>query len=238
MVHSLNVLNWCALAPGMGSHEQWIAWAQDPELRATWQGDLPKSSHIPMMSARRMSTGSRLAVEAGLSLLEGATADMAIFTSRHGELERTYKILQCLNSQQNISPTDFAMSVHNTASGWLTITANETMPVASLAAGIDSFQQGIIEAMGMLASGAKRVLLVDFDGIMPSFYHSQTSPIGLPYALALLLAVGDDLQCECISSIDSNESELPHGLSFLRHWLNKKPSFVVPGQHNNWQWSQ
>ncbi|CNJ25142.1 Uncharacterised protein [Yersinia rohdei] len=238
MAHSLNILNWCALAPGMGSHEHWISWARDSELSTQWQGALPKLSHIPMMSARRMSTGSRLAVEAGLSLLDSAPADMAIFTSRHGELERTYKVLQCLKQQQNISPTDFAMSVHNTASGWLTITASDTMPVTSLAAGIDSFQQGIIEAMGMLASGAERVLLVDFDGVLPDFYHSQTSPIGLPYALALLLGTGDGLQCEYIPTIDSNESGLPQGLSFLRNWLNKKSSFVIPGQHNNWQWSQ
>ena len=238
MAHSLNILNWCALAPGMGTHEQWLTWTQNGEYPPVWQGDLPKSTHIPMMSARRMSTGSRLAVEAGLSLLEGATADMAIFTSRHGELERTYKILQCLHQQQNISPTDFAMSVHNTASGCLTITANDTLPVTSLAAGIDSFQQGIVEAVGMLTCGAERVLLVDFDGIMPEFYHSQTSPMGLPYALALLLTTGDDLQCERISTIDSIHSELPQGLNFLRNWLNKKPSFVIQGQQNNWQWSQ
>ncbi|AJJ17521.1 MULTISPECIES: beta-ketoacyl synthase chain length factor [Yersinia] len=238
MTHSLNILNWCALAPGMGGQELWLAWAREGEHSVRWQGDLPKSAHIPMMSARRMSTGSRLAVEAGLSLLEGATADMAIFTSRHGELERTYKILQSLHQQQNISPTDFAMSVHNTASGWLTITANDTMPVTSLAAGIDSFQQGIVEAMGMLAGGAERVLLVDFDGAIPDFYHSQTSPIGLPYALALLLTAGDDLQCECISKVDVSEPKLPQGLNFLRNWLSEKSSFVIQGQHNNWQWSQ
>ncbi|CFQ96531.1 beta-ketoacyl synthase chain length factor [Yersinia enterocolitica] len=238
MAHSLNILNWCALAPGMGVREQWLDWAKNCANHTAWQGDLPKSTHIPMMSARRMSTGSRLAVEAGLSLLGAETADMAIFTSRHGELERTYKILQCLQQQQSISPTDFAMSVHNTASGWLTITASDTLPVTSLAAGIDSFQQGILEAMGMLACGAERVLLVDFDGIMPDFYHSQTSPIGLPYALALLLTTGDDLQCEGISSTYSINSELPQGLNFLRNWLNKKSYFVIQGQQNDWQWSQ
>ncbi|CNI20761.1 Uncharacterised protein [Yersinia aldovae] len=177
-------------------------------------------------------------MDAGLSILQKATADMAIFTSRHGELERTYKILQSLHQQQDISPTDFAMSVHNTASGWLTITANDTMPVTSVAAGIDSFQQGIVEAMGMLACGAERVLLVDFDGIMPDFYHSQTSPIGLPYALALLLSTGDDLRCECTPAVNANNSELPQGLNFLRHWLSEKSSFVIQGLHNNWYWSQ
>ncbi|WP_082039636.1 beta-ketoacyl synthase chain length factor [Yersinia aldovae] len=238
MAHSLNVLNWCALAPGMESQEHWHVWAREGELRTRWQGDLPKSAHIPMMSARRMSSGSRLAVDAGLSILQKATADMAIFTSRHGELERTYKILQSLHYQQDISPTDFAMSVHNTASGWLTITANDTMPVTSVAAGIDSFQQGIVEAMGMLACGAERVLLVDFDGVMPDFYHSQTSPIGLPYALALLLSTGDDLRCECTPAVNVNNSELPQGLNFLRHWLSEKSSFIIQGLHNNWYWSQ
>lgn len=107
-----------------------------------------------------------------------------------------------------------------------------------LAAGIDSFQQGIVEAMGMLACGAERVLLVDFDGAIPDFYHSQTSPIGLPYALALLLTAGDDLQCECISKVDVSEPKLPQGLNFLRNWLSENSSFVIQGQHNNWQWSQ
>ncbi|VTP60563.1 Uncharacterised protein [Serratia rubidaea] len=98
--------------------------------------------------------------------------DLAIFTSRHGELERTHKILQHLHQKQPLSPTDFAMSVHNTAAGWLTIIAKNTLPTTSLAAGEDSFQQGMIEAQGVLASGAAtRVLLVDFDGALPEVYQ-------------------------------------------------------------------
>lgn len=144
-----------------------------------------------MMSLRRMSAGTRLAVECGLTLLEQQAVDMAIFTSRHGELERTHKILQHLNQQQPLSPTDFAMSVHNTAAGWLTIIAKNTLPTTSLAAGEDSFQQGILEAQGILASGAaERVLLVDFDGALPEDYQPFVTLTARPYALALLLAAG------------------------------------------------
>lgn len=177
----MKILNWWALADGRETADSWRQWARQPHGEITTQ-TLPPCPHIPMMSLRRMSAGTRLAVECGLTLLEQQAVDMAIFTSRHGELERTHKILQHLNQQQPLSPTDFAMSVHNTAAGWLTIIAKNTLPTTSLAAGEDSFQQGILEAQGILASGAaERVLLVDFDGALPEDYqpfcHVNCSPL-------------------------------------------------------------
>lgn len=92
----MNILSWWAMAPDRGTREAWRQWATDTHLAAEYRGALPACSHIPMMSLRRMSVGTRLAVESGLILLNDHQADMAIFTSRHGELERTHKILQHL----------------------------------------------------------------------------------------------------------------------------------------------
>lgn len=234
----MNILSWWAMAPDRGTRDAWRQWAKDNALTAEYPGVLPGCSHIPMMSLRRMSIGTRLAVESGLILLKDSPADMAIFTSRHGELERTHKILQNLHQQQPLSPTDFAMSVHNTAAGWLTIMAKNTLPTTSLAAGEDSFQQGMIEAQAVLATGsAERVLLIDFDGIVPDVYRPFARENSVPYAVALLLESGGTLQCQATTAEQVNQQE-PQGLSFVRGWLGADDEFTVPGPRHGWLWKR
>ncbi|WP_159566183.1 beta-ketoacyl synthase chain length factor [Budvicia diplopodorum] len=240
MTYSLNILGWHALAPGLSTSEQWVNWSAGETQELS--GDLAKSQLIPMMTARRMSIPSRLAVEVGLTLLE-QRPDAAVFISRHGELERTYKIIESLCLQQDISPTDFAMSVHNTAAGLLTISGKAALPLASLSAGIDGFQQGMLEVQAMLAGGAKKVLLVDFDGAVPQAYHSQTAHQNPPYAVGLLISAGVELRCQQInkSSPDTTvieQNSLPQSLRFVRHWLNNDPQFTLQGMRSDWQWKQ
>lgn len=185
-----------------------------------------------------MSIGSRLAVEAGLSLLENHNVDAAIFSSRHGELEKTGRILHNLSQDEMLSPTEFSMSVHNTAAGWLTIISKKPLPVTSLAAGKDSFQQGILEAQSMLASGASRVMLVDFDGEIPAIYDESVNSEFLPYAVAIILAAGDTLQCQSVAAQEGiEELSLPQSLQFLRGYLPSSLSFNVSAGHRHcWQW--
>ncbi|AHY05804.1 beta-ketoacyl synthase chain length factor [Serratia plymuthica] len=238
MAGGMNILSWWAMAPDRGTREAWRQWATDTHFSAEYRGVLPACSHIPMMSLRRMSAGTRLAVESGLILLNDHQADMAIFTSRHGELERTHKILQHLHQEQPLSPTDFAMSVHNTAAGWLTITAKNTLPTTSLAAGEDSFQQGMIEAQAVLATGsAERVLLIDFDGIVPEVYQPFIPANPFPYAVALLLESGNSLNCRTVRpGLDLRKE--PQSLSFLRGWLGADKEFTVPGPQHCWMWER
>ncbi len=239
MKFSLDILDWQAVAPGINNCADWIQWAQCSGVDA-FSGEIPKSAQIPMMAARRMSIGSRFAVDAGLSLLTKHQVDAAIFTSRHGELERTGRILHALAEDDAISPTEFSMSVHNTAAGWLTIISKNPLPVTSLAAGTDSFQQGLLEAKSMLAGGASRIMLVDFDGEIPSLFAESVNSEFLPYAMAIILAAGDTLQCQRIAKNDEIDSlALPQGLQFLRGYLSSSPSFIVSADSlHHWQWAR
>lgn len=238
MAGDMNILSWWAMAPDRGTRDAWRQWAMGASSSVEYQGRIPECSHIPMMSMRRMSIGTRLAVESGLLLLNDNQADMAIFTSRHGELERTHKILQHLHQEQPLSPTDFAMSVHNTAAGWLTIMAKNTLPTTSLAAGEDSFQQGMIDAQAVLATGtAERVLLIDFDGIVPDVYRPFAAENAFPYAVALLLESGGSLNCQ-VATAEQTDRQEPQSLSFLRGWLSADKTFTVPGPRHGWSWKR
>ncbi len=233
------LVDWHAMAPGHSSVEQWQHWAQTaPQFDVSQP--LAKPQFLPMMTARRLSSGSRAAVECGLALLARQTVDAVIFTSRHGELERNLRILTALADEQALSPTDFAMSVHNSAVGSLTIAARQPLVSTSIAAGVDSFQQGLIEVAALHQAGYHNVLLVDFDGAVPDYYHPwlpETAGFNLPYAVALLLRAGDEWRCTAQTAA-TDQAMLPQSLQVLHGLLRHAPQFSVPGERHQWHWER
>lgn len=239
MTFSFNIVDWQAFAPGVSGTEQWQRWSQ--HLHAIDPTAAPaKLSELPMMTARRLSSGSRLAVECGLAMLRRHEIDAVLYTSRHGELERNYRILHALALEQALSPTDFALSVHNSAVGNLTIAAKKPIASSSLSAGRDTFQQGLYEVMALLQAGYQRVLMVDFDGFLPEFYHPQLPPAmpTWPYAVAWVIEAGSQWRCKAQRHDAVEESTLPQSLLFLQYYLQNARAFTLPGERVQWQWSR
>lgn len=239
MKFALNIIDWQARAPGLSETTQWQQWSRHPHAIDP-AAPQAKLNELPMMTARRLSSGSKLAVECGLAMLRRHAIDAVLYTSRHGELERNYRILHALATQQAPSPTDFALSVHNSAVGNLTIAARQPVVSSSLSAGRDTFQQGLCEVISLLQAGYQRVLIVDFDGFLPEFYHPQlpTNMPTWPFAVALVIEAGETWQCETRSHNPTDETTLPQGLLFLQHYLQDTGRFTLPGERVQWQWSR
>lgn len=233
-----SLIDWQALAPGLAERDAWHHWAQQPAAINNTQ-QIARPQHLPMMTARRLSGGSRAAVEASLALLTRQRVDAVVFTSRHGELERNLRILTALAEQQALSPTDFAMSVHNSAVGSLTIAAKQPLVSTSISAGFDSFQQGLLEVSALHQAGYQQVMLVDFDGIIPDYYLPWLPEIACnaPYAVALLLAAGNQLQCTTTMKTEADaRPKLPQSLAFLHDLLAQRTTFTLAGERLNWHW--
>ena len=239
MNFALHLTDWQARAPGLSDDAEWLDWAQgDSAIDAA--APQARLTALPMMTARRLSSGSRLAVECGLSMLRKHAIDAVLYTSRHGELERNYRILEALATGQDVSPTDFALSVHNSAVGNLTIVAQQPIVSSSLSAGKDTFQQGLCEVISLLQAGYKRVLMVDFDGSVPAFYHQDLTP-EMPtwaYAAAFVFEAGSSLQCVTQPGGSEAETGLPQSLTFLRHHLREDHQFAIEGEVASWRWSR
>ncbi|MBP8040256.1 MAG: beta-ketoacyl synthase chain length factor, partial [Aeromonadaceae bacterium] len=188
MAVSFSLLDIQALAPGLDSGERWQQWSEDllwPETAS-----LPATPLIPAMTARRMSQSARLAVQLGLQLIAQWQPRHLLCVSRHGELARTFTLLQKLIQQQPLSPTDFSMSVHNTVAGLTTIVGQQPLPASSLAAGVDSFHAGLVEACATLQAVSGPVLLLYFEGSLPEFYRPWVAECEPPHAVAVVLAPG------------------------------------------------
>ena len=65
MKFTLTLIDWQARAPGLSDADEWQAWSRrsdaiDPDA------PLAKLTDLPMMTARRLNSGSKLAVDLGL----------------------------------------------------------------------------------------------------------------------------------------------------------------------------
>lgn len=171
----------------------------------------PKAEKIPMMTARRLSIGCRMAVDVGTLLLEQhPDIDAVIYSSRSGEIEHNFKILDDVTSGNECSPTDFSMSVHNCGVGNFTILNKAKIPSTSISSGKDTFMQALIEAYAMLKTGYRKILLVDYEVTIPEFYtgYLREYTPNFPYAIGLVLESGDMLN---ISSINTGKAAAARG---------------------------
>ena len=101
MMTDFDIASHVVLAQGLSSGEDLRAWAQ-AALPGMPEGlpDAPLAftKRLPMMKARRMSPGARLACEAALALEGAGEAKAWIFSSRHGETVRGVKILDAISA--------------------------------------------------------------------------------------------------------------------------------------------
>ncbi len=226
-----------ALSPGLVDELDWQAWARQGQ----WPADppFPATPLLPMMMARRLSQGSRLAVQVGLSLLARHPVDYAIFVSRHGELARSVTLLQALADGQALSPTDFSMSVHNTAAGLSSIQGKAAIPMTSLAAGEGGLMAGFTEAVAALHAGASRVLLVAFEGPVPEFHRPWLPDEAPPHALGLVLQAGDEWRCEgARRTVESAVRPLPQSLACWQALLRHESTLTLCDGRQEWTWQR
>lgn len=218
------------------SAEEWAARAglPDPALKPE------RCAHLPMMQARRLKPGSRMAADLGYELLS-CDPDFIVFSSRHGELERNFSILDALAHDADVSPTDFSMSVHNAAAGILTVVAGRKIPLSSVSAGTDSFVQALFEGMAALQDH-RRVLIVDFDGAIPEFFMRdlpQDTP-RFPYAAGLIIERGADWSVAPAAAQEPQtpDDPWPQSLSFMRHLIKGEREFAVNGEFGLWHFAR
>lgn len=166
-----------------------------------------------------------------------------VFSSRHGEANVTIPLLNDIIHGQPLSPTKFSLSVHNTASGLYSITAENRAPATAIAARLDSFEMGFVEAATGIATGReKQVLLVYVDApLKPPF--DVLVDYEPPFAGAFLLGSAptvDSLKLKVEGREQSRStSSTPHFLAFMKFLLAPEASALkLATDRLTWSWSR
>jgi len=162
-----------------------------------------------------------------------------VFASRHGEMERTVAVLQDLALGNEISPTLFSLSVHNSVAGlWSILKANRG-PSTALAAGAETFVWGLLDAYSAIEEDpSKPVLYVFGDDRLPDLFQPFLPAEVVPHAFALLLGTPAERTLEITwdSDREGEASMIPQSLHFLQATGSTSGSEPWLGRGGAWNW--
>jgi len=164
-----------------------------PDARALMEGvrrddaDAPPA-RLPVRMRRRTSLLIRMVAEVAAQASEQAGISLGaipiVVGSAYGELGTTMEMLHELSVDRGVSPFRFHNSVHNTASGYLSIAHENRSPATSLAAGDQTAAMALLEAKTLLEDRGGDVLIVVADEPLPA---ALTSAVATPVSGALIL---------------------------------------------------
>lgn len=171
---------------------------------------------IPPIKRRRLNGLSRMAMHSSLECLQHAKIEpsdvFTVFASQHGELNRTVNIVNDLVQNEDISPKDFSLSVHNASLGLFSIFNKNKNVGTSIAANHDTFGFALLESYNILKNNPdKKVLLTCFDmQVGQPFDRLQPRPEP-SYSLALVLSL--EAEQTVSFAFDRNGDTQKHAMS-------------------------
>ncbi|SEL71048.1 Beta-ketoacyl synthase, N-terminal domain [Roseateles sp. YR242] len=186
------------------------------------------------MTRRRLDPMGRAALQVAFEAQGPASTGPVVFASRWGEITRSVSLLRELTQGEPLSPTAFSLSVHNASSAVYSIARNDTANFAAISAGPCSSAAGVCEALGLLADGAQRVLVVSVEAPLPAPYEPfETHPLPIR-AWAALIESGGNLRLEAAPAQAFPDEPLPSDLAVLRFLTGATPMLHQPG----WRWTR
>ena len=230
---------WSAWSPDLTRKSDWQAWALNQQSQP--EPGPPDISSVPAMQRRRMSSLSKMAFATATATTAGLPVKpCCIFASRHGELVRTVKIIESIVRLEDVSPTDFSLSVFNTAQGLYSIFTENKAPSTMVVGGEDTFGSALIEAMTYLRRFPELpVLLVYFDEPLPEPLSAMEDPPGSAFSIALLLsAAHPNVEVNFAYNHGRVSDRKNAGMEFLRFYLSGMAEGTVSTERTKWHWSR
>jgi hypothetical protein len=237
-----------AWAPGLSTHESWLAWAKSPFL-IQGSEQAPVLS-MPAMLRRRAGFLGKMALEAAYHCVDGRSQIPAVFCSRHGDVARALELLGNVVDNTPLSPTNFGLAVHNANAGLFSIARQDQANQCALAAGQSTIEHGVIEACSLLADGAEQVLLVAYDTSLPGVFESYRDCAEQPHAWAWLMvpAAESPLQLSwtaaqggfdaALEAEPEDVTVMPGSLAVWQFYLNQTDVLERVAERRRWRWSQ
>lgn len=235
-----HVNEWAAWAPGLPAREDWLAWARAPF--PPYGEGTPALSEVPPMQRRRIDRLGRMAIQSAYWCQQAEQAGIPfVFASRHGDVACSVELLQSLSRRETLSPTSFGLSVHNAIAALYSIVRGERGNYTALASGAATTPAALVEAAGLLADGAKDVLVVVYDAALPAVYEDFRDEPDPFHAWCWKVAAGGagpklELGCGPAEGDAPGRGGLPRGLEVLHFLLSEQVDLRQRSEAVDWVW--
>lgn len=233
------IAGWGAWAPGLRCREDWRQWLQGHKIINDDPPPAPNS--VAKSLLRRLSPLAKAAFTAIEQCVGEDETMPAVFSSSHGEIVKSFGMLESLQAGEELSPTAFSLSVHNAIAGLYSMAYGNHSEISVIAPGKEGMAAGFIEALGLLQEGHPQALLVFYDEPLPTFYPVE--PFNLdsrfPCALALkLVAAGEGMPLKFgHAAVPRHDGEQPLQLpAFIKFLVSEDRLLQLGNGDKSWQW--
>jgi hypothetical protein len=238
-IHIEKCSAWCG---NLRTNQHWQQWALG-NIPYQNEDDLPALKEIPAMQRRRLSRFAKLTMQCVLDVISDETADLpCIFSSRHGDLHKTSKLIEDVAQKSDLSPTHFGLSVHNAVAGLYSIFANNKQPMTATSAGEDSFLMALVDGYAKLKSqNLDKILIVYTDEVVPEKYRQYVSDNEKTMSIALILkrkTSEDGLTINFQPQKNNKKSTLFQPLEFLSFFYGQDTDIEIDSTRYQWQLSK
>lgn len=222
---------------------KWAVWPtgkNEPEGSERQQALL---AGVPKMLKRRLSPLARTVFCAANQCIEDNAALPVVFSSSHGELAKTFSMMESLEAGEEISPTAFSLSVHNAIAGLFSMAWQNRLQSTVIAPGEEGMAPAFIEALGLLKEGAEQVLLVFYDEPVVAFYPTEPYQLSTDRRCALALRIGKTgpglpLRFSALPTT-GDDGEQPWQLpAFIRFLTDPERSKMFRTPRHSWRWEK
>ncbi len=154
-------------APGCPNAEAWAAGREEPSAIR------PPCDILNPRIGRYCSLVTRMAVETFTQAGRQAQADLSevasVFGSAYGEIQIAFEQLEMIRQEGVPSPARFKNSVHNTASGHVSIATGNTGFSTAVAAGQATFAMALLESWVWLEAHGGAIIVCVADEPLPAY---------------------------------------------------------------------
>jgi len=222
--------------PDYSSPEAWCLGEADPDASK------PAAKLLEGALRRRASPLTRMSVEVFEQAMRTSSFDPAeiptIWATAHGEHDTAIKLLKMMRrGEGKLSPTHFHNSVHNTPSGYASISAGNCSASTTLTGGPELVASSLLEAFCRLEAGAGEIVVVLADEPLQAPFDrpDMQAPLALAFCLSsepegasILL---DGLRREALPAIKPHERlggyYVSAGLPLLERAISRRPGRIA-----------
>jgi len=224
--------------------QKWAVW---PPLQADAEQDLARQGEllasVPKMLKRRLSPLAKIVFCAANQCIDEHTIIPTVFSSAHGELGKSFAMMEMLEAGEEISPTAFSLSVHNAIAGLFSIAWQNKLQSTVVAPGEEGLAAAFIEALGLLQEGAEQVLLVFYDEPMLDFYPFAPFKLSADESCALALRIAKSGEGQALRMsllpLTGNDGEQPVQLpAFIRFLSDPQAQLTLKTPQHSWRWEK
>jgi len=223
---------------------KWAVWPPllaDAEQNLARQKELLES--VPKMLKRRLSPLAKTVFCAANQCIDEHMIVPTVFSSSHGELAKSFSMMEMLEAGEEISPTAFSLSVHNAIAGLFSMAWQNKLECTVVAPGQEGLAAAFIEALGLLQEGAEQVLLVFYDEPLVDFYPFAPFKLSADESCALALRIANTGEGQMLRMsslpLTGNDGEQPVQLTaFIRFLADPHARLTLKTPRHSWCWEK